>query len=323
MHFHRVLYLMNQLKHGGISFRTFLLIAGIVLCSTMWMTPSLALGLGFGFALLVGNTHLDLTHKIIKWLLQSSVVGLGFGMEITTALKTGWSGVTITFISILATLLLGTLLAWLWRMPVKMGFLISSGTAICGGSAIAAVAPAIQAEAEETSTALGVIFILNSVALFLFPQIGHLLHLTQDQFGYWAALAIHDTSSVVGAAQAYGQQALETATALKLTRALWIAPLAIAAAYHFGRDKTKVQFPYFIGLFLAASLTRSSVSLPMVIFDEFVSLAKTGLKVTLFLIGTSLSLAAIRKTGVQPMMQGILLWIVASVLSLWFVIRFI
>ncbi len=314
---------MDPIKHSSISFRTFLLILGIILCSTMWMTPPLALVFGLGFALLVGNTHLDLTHKIIKWLLQSSIVGLGFGMDIADAIKTGWNGLAITLISILVTLSFGTLLARLFRMPTKTGFLVSSGTAICGGSAIAAVAPAIHAKTEETSTALVVVFILNSVSLFLFPQIGGFLHLSQEQFGYWAALAIHDTSSVVGAAQAYGQQALEIATALKLTRALWIAPLAIASAYFFGRGKAKLQFPYFIGLFLAASLARSASLLPMAVFDEGVSLAKTGLKVTLFLIGTSLSLAAIRKTGPRPMIQGILLWITVSALSLWFVSRFI
>jgi uncharacterized integral membrane protein (TIGR00698 family) len=200
--------------------------------------------------------------------------------------------------------------------------LISSGTAICGGSAIAAVAPAINADSEETSVSLGTIFILNSIALFVFPLIGHSLNLTENQFGIWAAIAIHDTSSVVGASAKYGNEALQIATTVKLARALWIAPIALVFAYLYrskdGENKSKVAIPWFIFLFLLATVFRTyapSAIIPS-LFDSLVNLAKTGLTVTLFLIGASLSRETLKKVGIRPMLQGIILWFVISIAAL-------
>lgn len=295
----------------------------IFVCLTPWVSPPIALFLGLVLAFTIGNPYPKETSKTTKILLQVSVVLLGFGMNLAQVVKAGKSGVLFTIATIFGTLALGFLVGKLLKVKDKTSSLISSGTAICGGSAIAAVAPVIDADGEEISVSLGTVFILNSVALFVFPIIGHALNLSQNQFGVWAAIAIHDTSSVVGAAAKYGSEALQIATTVKLARALWIAPVALLFSFFYRSKKTKIAIPYFIFLFLLATVIRTYTpsEVPTSIFDSLVMLAKTGLTVTLFLIGASLSGETLKKVGVKPLIQGVLLWIVISLVSLWAVLN--
>ena len=301
----------------------------VVFCLSPLGSAPLALALGLVIALSIGTPFPALSGKPTKYLLQTSVVLLGFGMDLKSVYQAGKDGILFTIATIFGTLVLGYLVGKLLSVKAKTSTLISSGTAICGGSAIAAVGPAIHAEADEMSVSLGTVFILNSIALFLFPIIGHALNLTQNQFGVWAAIAIHDTSSVVGAAGAYGAEALATATTVKLARALWIAPVAIFFAYiHRERSevkdqRAKVAIPWFILLFLLATAFRTyapSFILPS-IYDALVNLAKAGMIVTLFLIGASLSRETLRNVGARPLIQGVLLWIVITGVSLFAVLR--
>jgi uncharacterized integral membrane protein (TIGR00698 family) len=289
----------------------------IALCLTPWVTPPVALFLGLIIAQFVGHPYQQHNKKLTTYLLQYSIIGLGFGMNIQTALKAGSQGILFTVVSILGTLLLGTLLGRAFKIDKKTSHLISSGTAICGGSAIAAVAPVIQAEEQQISVALGIVFILNSIALFVFPILGHQLHLTQHQFGLWSAIAIHDTSSGVGAASAYGTEALEVATTVKLARALWIIPVALGTAFAFRNGKQKIKIPYFIGGFVLAMVIYTYVPAIHPISPYIVAVAKKGLTITLFLIGAGLSRKAIRAVGVKPLLQGVILWVVISVAALW------
>lgn len=292
-------------------------------------SPPIALALGLLLAFTIGNPFPELSGKPTKYLLQTSVVLLGFGMNLGAIVMAGRDGVLFTIATIFGTLALGYLVGRFLSVPHKTSTLISSGTAICGGSAIAAVGPAIDAEHEEMSVSLGTVFILNSVALFLFPLLGHALGLTEHQFGIWAAIAIHDTSSVVGAAQAYGSEALATATTVKLARALWIAPLAVMFAFVYRKSdseaKAKVAVPWFIFLFVAAAAFRTyapAFILPSM-FDSLVNLAKAGMTVTLFLIGASLTPRTLKAVGVRPLVQGVLLWVVISVAALWAVMSLV
>jgi uncharacterized integral membrane protein (TIGR00698 family) len=294
----------------------------ILVCLSPWGSPPVALALGLGVAFTMGNPFSQLTGKPTRLLLQASVTLLGFGMNIEAVFKAGKEGILFTIATIFGTLILGHFVGKLLYVNEKTSSLISSGTAICGGSAIAAVGPAINAGPEEMSVSLGTVFVLNSIALLLFPFIGHVLNLSQTQFGVWSAIAIHDTSSVVGAAQTYGPEALAIATTVKLARALWIAPVALTFAILYRKNdsdrKTKVAVPWFIFLFLGTSLIRTyapSQVLPS-IFDSLVNLAKAGMTITLFLIGASLSRKMLKKVGWRPLLQGVLLWIVISVVSL-------
>ena len=299
----------------------------VVFCLSPYGSPPIALALGLILAFTFGSPFPQLNGQPTKYLLQISVVLLGFGMNLTAVYNAGKDGILFTIATIFGTLILGYFVGKFLKVDSKTSSLISSGTAICGGSAIAAVAPAINAESEQISVSLGTVFVLNSIALFLFPFIGHALNLTQGQFGVWAAIAIHDTSSVVGAAGTYGSEALAIATTVKLARALWIAPVALLFAYLY-RDKnsaakTKIAIPWFIFLFLAATVVRTyapSSILPS-LFDAVVNLAKAGMTVTLFLIGASLTLDTLKKVGVRPLIQGVLLWIVISIVSLYAVLR--
>lgn len=301
----------------------------VVFCLSPLGSAPLALALGLVIALSIGTPFPALSGKPTKYLLQTSVVLLGFGMDLKSVYQAGKDGILFTIATIFGTLVLGYLVGKLLSVKAKTSTLISSGTAICGGSAIAAVGPAIHAEADEMSVSLGTVFILNSIALFLFPIIGHALNLTQNQFGVWAAIAIHDTSSVVGAAGTYGAEALATATTVKLARALWIAPVAIFFAYIYRErsevkdQRAKVAIPWFILLFLLATAFRTyapSFILPS-IYDALVNLAKAGMIVTLFLIGASLSRETLRNVGARPLIQGVLLWIVITGVSLFAVLR--
>ncbi|MPW37136.1 YeiH family protein [Vibrio sp. B1Z05] len=286
----------------------------LVLCFTPLLQSPSALILG----LILSQLGLVPTHlPIAKWtkkLLSYSIIGLGFGISLAEAFKATSSGIGLIMTTIFVTLLLGTWVAIKLGIDKKTGYLISSGTAICGGSAIAAVSPAINANANQTGLALATVFILNSIALFVFPVIGHALNLDQHTFGVWAAIAIHDTSSVVGAASAYGEEALRTATTLKLARALWIIPVTIGSAWYFGRGKEhKIKVPTFIFLYIAAVVI--SDLLPQ--FDAFYhmtfSVAKQTLVACLFLIGSAISLEQVKEAGVKPLLFGVGLWLTISV----------
>ena len=263
-----------------------------------------------------GNPFVAFNHIAITYLLQFSVIGLGFGMNATAAISAGKEGFLLTIFSIFSTLILGTFLGKWLKTDKKTSHLISCGTAICGGSAIAAISPVIKSNENQTSIALGVIFILNSIALFVFPIIGHQLDLSQKEFGLWCAIAIHDTSSVVGAANKYGAEALQIATTVKLARALWIIPISLLTAVIFKNKSQKIKIPYFIGLFILAMLFNSYVPQTAIVSPYIVNIAKIGLTITLFLIGATLNINTLKAVGVKPLFQGVLLWIFIAVLGL-------
>lgn len=304
----------------SITTREVIFVIALTACLTPWISPPVALMIGLVIAQFIGHPFLHLNHKATHILLQISVVGLGFGMNVHSALKAGSEGFLFTVASITGTLIIGYIAGRLLKIESKTSHLISCGTAICGGSAIAAISPVIRAEEKQISVALGTVFILNSAALFLFPFIGHLLHLTQTQFGLWSAIAIHDTSSVVGAASKYGPQALEVATTVKLARALWIIPVVLLTAICFKTGKQKMKVPYFIVLFILAMIIHTYVPMQPV-SEVIVQVAKTGLTVTLFLIGAGLSGAVLRGVGIRPLIQGVLLWVIISGAALWAVLQ--
>jgi len=309
--------------------RKALFILLIIFILTPWGSPPLALALGLAMALTIGTPFPDLNGKPTRMLLQTSVILLGFGMNLKAIYEAGKDGILLTIVTIFGTLALGYALGKLLKVRGRISALISTGTAICGGSAIAAAAPGIEAEPEQISISLGTVFVLNAIALFLFPFIGHQLNLSQHQFGIWSAIAIHDTSSVVGAAAAYGTDALATATTVKLARALWIAPVALMLMLLYRRRypnaKAKIAIPWFIGLFLLAVVARSYAPLWIEpsFFDALVNLAKAGMTVTLFLIGTSLTLESIATTRWRPLFQGAILWLIVSIVSLGAVLWFV
>jgi uncharacterized integral membrane protein (TIGR00698 family) len=300
-----------------ITTRQLIFMIFVVLCLTPWMSPPMALLLGLIVAQFIGHPFLHLNQKATSTLLQFSVVGLGFGMNVSSALQAGRQGFIFTIFSIAGTLLLGIFLGKLFKIERKTSYLISAGTAICGGSAIAAISPIINAEEKQISVALGTVFILNSVALFIFPLIGHSLHLSETQFGLWCALAIHDTSSVVGAASKYGPHALEVATTVKLARALWIIPVAIFTTFLFKNKSKKIKIPYFIALFIIAMLLNTYIPQIHAIAFYCTTIGKTGLTLTLFLIGAGLSRKVLTSVGIAPMIQGVILWLMISGTALW------
>ena len=288
------------------------------------VTPAIALFMGLALALIAGQAYPKFAKKTSKYLLQASVVGLGFGMNLHESLASGKDGMLFTIVSVIAVMVIGFFVGKWLRVDRKTAYLISSGTAICGGSAIAAVAPVVKADDDQMSVSLGTIFVLNAIALFIFPPIGHWLGMTQEQFGEWAAIAIHDTSSVVGAGEAFDRsyfpgvegKALQIATLIKCTRALWIIPLALVTTLIFKEKNSKIYIPWFIFLFVLAMVINTYIALPTQITGSLVWLAKKGLTVTLFLIGSGLSVDVLRSVGIKPMIQGILLWIVIALLSL-------
>lgn len=281
-----------------------------------FVEPPIALFAGLLVSFTLGNPYQKSTKVLTRWLLQVSVVGLGFGMNFHEALAVGKSGILLTASSIVLTLVFGLLIGYFLRINRKTSLLISSGTAICGGSAIAAMTSVIQADEDETSIALSTVFVLNAIALFVFPVVGNWLHMSQQEFGTWAAIAIHDTSSVVGAAQKYGDQALHIATTIKLERALWIIPLSLVTALFYRGGKRKVAIPYFIFLYVLAMLINTYVPAVAEIASPIVFLSKRGLTLTLFLIGAGLSREMLKNIGFKPFMQGIVLWILISCVSL-------
>ncbi|MEH2336053.1 YeiH family protein [Nostoc sp.] len=293
-------------------------------CLTPWASPPIALMLGILLALTHENPFHRISRPAAKYLLEASVIVLGFGMNLAVVLKAGASGALFAIGSITATFILGYFLGKWLKIPIKASALISAGTAICGGSAIAAVSSVINAAESEISVAMGTVFVLNAVALFVFPPLGHALHLTQAQFGTWSGIAIHDISSVVGAASHYGQSALYTATAVKLSRALWIVPISAAASYIFQRQQAnsgesaihKPQVPWFIGLFILASVVRTFIPEVAAWSPVVTHVSEAGLTLTLFLIGAGLSQRMLKAVGWKPMLQGVVLWIFISATSL-------
>jgi uncharacterized integral membrane protein (TIGR00698 family) len=290
----------------------------LILSATGFISPPIALCAGIIFGLSVTHPYSADSKSLSKFLLQASIVALGFGMNLHEVLRAGKSGFLYTFLGITFAMLAGLAIGKLLAVRGTTSYLISTGTAICGGSAIAAVGPVLNASEEEMAVSLGTVFILNSIALFVFPVIGRSLGLTQPQFGLWAALAIHDTSSVVGAASRYGTEALIIATTVKLARALWIVPLAFfTAAIKHG--KSKVTIPWFILLFFLAAVINTYGPQDVALSQKFFALGKLGLTATLFLIGTSLSRSSLKEVGWRPLAQGVLLWLLVGSLSLYFI----
>ena len=287
-----------------------------------WVTPPVVLFIGLVFALLCGQTYPTFNKNVSKKLLQYSVIGLGFGMNLQASLASGKEGMLFTIISVIGTLLIGMFIGCkVLKLNRNTSYLISSGTAICGGSAIAAVGPIIKAKDTDMSMALATVFILNAVGLFLFPVWGHWLGLSQQDFGTWAAIAIHDTSSVVGAGAAYGEEALQVATTIKLTRALWIIPLALVTSVIFRSEGKKISIPWFILFFIATMLINTYFLTDHQEVSQFIAgIARKGLIITMFFIGASLSVDVIKSVGIRPLLQGILLWIIISVASLAYIL---
>ncbi|MDE6811837.1 MAG: putative sulfate exporter family transporter [Muribaculaceae bacterium] len=301
-----------------------------------FITAPVGLALGLVFAIIFGTPYPKVNRVLSKTLLQASVVGLGFGMNLIKSLQSGAEGMIFTVASVIGVMVIGILLGNYMRINAKTGYLISAGTAICGGSAIAAVGPVVGADKDEMAVSLGVIFILNAIALFIFPPMGHFFGLTQEQFGTWAAIAIHDTSSVVGAGAAYGPEACDIATLIKCTRALWIIPLAFFTMWFFPKlnarkmaaeggeaAKAKVSIPWFIIYFVLDMIlntyTRDSWSVLPGVYDFIYDLARKCLVAVLFAIGAGLSLRVIRSVGVRPLIQAVTLWIFIGAISLFVV----
>jgi uncharacterized integral membrane protein (TIGR00698 family) len=298
---------------------------GLLLAGSGLISPPVARVGGITFGFTADHPYRKEASSLSKLLLQVSVVLLGFGMNLQQVVHAGKSGFLYTAISICCAVVVGLLLGKLFKVGGKASYLITLGTAICGGSAIAAIAPITDANEEEISVSMGIVFLLNSVALLLFPAIGWWLHLSQNQFGLWAALAIHDTSSVVGAAAKYGPQALAVGTSVKLARALWIVPVSLITASYMsgsakgdGKSKLRgtVKVPWFIFLFVGASVLSTYLPRFMSMYLNFNRLGKAGLTATLFLIGTSLSKQTLQAVGIKPFLQGVILWIIVGTASL-------
>ena len=290
------------------------------LCFSPVVSPPIALFLGIIFVNIFGQVFN--ADKIIKIVLQVSIVGLGFGINLKQALQAGSEGFLFTVFSITLIVVLGIVLGYIFRIDKIITQLISFGTAICGGSAIAAIAPILKADGKQTSVSLGIIFLLNALALFIFPEIGQYFHLSQNQFGIWSAIAIHDTSSVVGAASKYGHEALQTATPVKLARALWIIPISFVLSF-LNKSGGKIKIPYFIGFFVLAILVNSYFPAIKEVTNYVVDFSKSSLKVALFLIGTGLSFQNLKNIGIKPLLLGIILWVVISVISLFAILEFL
>ena len=311
----RILYIANLVLFAVALFITY--IPGFEGVAS-WVTPPFLLFMGLLFALLCGQPFPKFNKKCSKMLLQYSVVGLGFGMNLEASLASGAEGMSFTIISVFGTLAIGWFIGRkLLKVDRNTSYLVSSGTAICGGSAIAAVGPVINAKESEMSVALGTVFILNAIALFVFPVIGRALGMGDVEFGTWAAIAIHDTSSVVGAGAAYSETALEVATTIKLTRALWIIPVALFTAVIFRSKGKKLTIPWFIFWFVVAMVVNTYLldSVPQV-GKTINGVARKCLTLTMFFIGASLSIDVLRQVGVKPLLQGVLLWVLISAVSL-------
>ncbi|WP_343664097.1 YeiH family protein [Chryseobacterium mucoviscidosis] len=298
----------------------FILLA--IVCLTPIVSSPVALLLGFVLAVFLGNPFEKSLHQYIHLLLQISIVGLGFGLKLDEALEAGKSGFILTVMSIFTVMILGYFAGKFLKLERPLSYLISVGTAICGGSAIAATSPIIKPSTKQISLALAIVFTLNSVALFVYPPIGHLLNLTQEQFGLWCAIGIHDTSSVVGAAGKYGNEALKIATTVKLARALCIIPVSVITMFIFKSKESKVKVPWFIGYFIVAILLNTYFPFVGELSSSITVLAKSGLNLTLFFIGSTLSVETLKTIGVKPLAFAVFLWIFISTGSLLYILNF-
>jgi len=281
-----------------------------------FLSASFALALGLVVGIVFFNPFPDKSKVVTKYLLQGAIIGLGFGMNFTKVVEAGREGFVFTLMTIGAAMGLGYLLGRWLKVEKGISYLISVGTAICGGSAIAAVSQVIKADDKEISVSIGTVFILNAVALFIFPPIGNWFGMSQEQFGVWAAIAIHDTSSVVGAASQYGNESLMIATTVKLARALWIIPLALITSVVFKKQSSASSFPWFILFFILASLFNTYIEIPEILSTGILKISKLAFSVTLFLIGAGISLKTIKKVGARPLIQGVVLWLVILLASL-------
>ena len=289
------------------------------LCLTSYVSAPIALLLGLIFALTLGFPFPKFNKKASKYLLQISVVGLGFGMNLLDSLKAGSDGMLFTLFSVISVMVIGIVLGKWLNIGKVPSYLIASGTAICGGSAIAAVGPIAKANESEMSVSLATIFVLNAIALFLFPVLGHWLNLTQHQFGLWAAIAIHDTSSVVGAGATFGEEALKIATTVKLTRALWIIPLSLFTSFYFKSKGDKITIPWFILFFILAMVLNTYLNIPKAITHNIVSVSRQSLTLTLFFIVAGLSRSTLKSVGIKPLVLGVSLWFFIGIISLAFI----
>ena len=298
-------------------------IIAAILCLTSFVSSPIALLMGFLLTNLLYNPFPNLSRQIVKWLLKLSVIGLGFGMDLNKSLEVGKEGFLLTIITISSTLILGYFIGKVLKLDKVISYLIASGTAICGGSAIAAVSAVIKAKEKEISIALGVVFFLNALAIFVFPLLGHQLDLSQKDFGLWSAIAIHDTSSVVGAALAYGEEALDIAVTVKLSRALWIIPLSIFSMFLFKGKANSIKIPWFILLFVIAVIANSYLNLPDWMSFSIPQISKQLLILTLFLVGAGLTFTSIKESGAKPIILGVSLWVIISIVSLVYIMYFI
>jgi len=290
-------------------------VAVAIIISVFSKSPALALCVGAVISISFGNPVKKQTGSLAKKILQLAIVMLGFGLQINVVLKVGYASVWITMVSISGTMLTGYILGKLFSVERDLSVLLSSGTAICGGSAIAAMSPAIGASETHTAVAMAIVFLLNGLGLIIFPYAGHMLGMSQTDFGLWSALAIHDTSSVVGAASIYGMQALAVGTTVKLTRALWILPLAFAGS-KVCKSENKAKFPWFLLFFLLAAVARSYMPQYEVYFTDMAHIGKRMMVFTLFLIGAGLTLSELKKIGVKPLVMSVILWGIVSIVSL-------
>ena len=313
---------MNKIFGYFKKFNSYYYLLLAFICLTPWISPPIALFLGLAFALTLGSPFPVFNKKASKYLLQLAVIGLGFGMNLHESLKAGTDGILFTIISVVSVIIIGILVGKFYKVDKVTSYLISSGTAICGGSAIAAVGPIVRADESQMSVSLATVFVLNAIALFIFPTIGQWLNLSQIQFGTWAAIAIHDTSSVVGAGSAYGEEALKVATTVKLTRALWIIPLSIFTTFYFKSKGDKLYIPWFILFFIIAMLLNTYLYIPTKITSSIVAVSRQCLTLTLFFIGAGLSRNTLKNVGSKPLLLGISLWIFIGLVSLAFIYSF-
>lgn len=298
-------------------------IIAAILCLISFVSSPIALLMGFLLTNLLYNPFPNLSRQIVNWLLKLSVIGLGFGMDLNKSLEVGKEGLLLTIITISSTLILGYFIGKALKLDRVISYLIASGTAICGGSAIAAVSAVIKAKEKDISIALGVVFFLNALAIFVFPLLGHQLDLSQKDFGLWSAIAIHDTSSVVGAALAYGEEALDIAVTVKLSRALWIIPLSILSMFLFKGKANSIKIPWFILLFVIAVIANSYLNLPDWMSFSIPQISKQLLILTLFLVGAGLTFTSIKESGAKPIILGVSLWVIISIVSLAYIMYFI
>ncbi|GAT62694.1 conserved hypothetical integral membrane protein [Paludibacter jiangxiensis] len=311
--------IISEAKNMKSTYQSVAYIVLGLLCLFPFVTAPVALIAGIIFALSIGTPWMKVNKKASKYLLQISVVGLGFGMNLGDSLRAGSDGMIFTLVSVGSVMLIGVLAGKWLKVERVPSYLIASGTAICGGSAIAAVGPIAKAKDGEMSISLATIFVLNAIALFIFPPFGHWLHLSEHQFGLWSAIAIHDTSSVVGAGATYGEEALKVATTVKLTRALWIIPLSVFSIFYFKAKGRKISIPWFIFLFICAMVINSYFSLPEALTSNITFLSRRMLTLTLFFIGAGLTRETLKAVGFRPLILGILLWIFIAVISLVFI----